>query len=366
VNPFLQGTVEPARSLVSQQLDNCSSQVSGRSFLRAPKIDDLPTFNPDSDSILPSAYLERLQEDCRLYGIPVGEVLPVLPRIMKGAARMWIDNHLHQLRSFEDFKVAFLRNFQNEQIIQRKLTRLRNTRYRSDTRKSLREFFWEQVKAFKELSPSMSETEILSNVKNMLPIRIQRQLIGVHLRDTEELSMILWDSEELDRLEHYQRDQKSSRGAHRGGFNQQRFRPSNVQYIHSQPPSTSTRNRPSRRTHPYGGSARGGRDREQDAGSDLASAGTVNPEDAGDRDGATRRQYPHRGSNRPNHSRQWHIQQASRGQQHNRNLRNRGRWRRSRDRNQHQATGDPPESDRSISSAPELTDQTKKIIEKYE
>lgn len=214
---------EQARSTASQFAESAvASQTSTRNFLRAPKIGDLPTFDPDADTVLPSSYLERLLEDCRLYGISTAELLPIMPRVMLGAARMWIDNQMHLFRNFEDFKSAFLRNFQNEQVVQRKLARLRNTRFRPDGKKSLRAFFWEQVGAFRELCPTMSEAEILSSVKSMLPIRIQRQLIGIHLTDTEQLSMVLWDNEELDRLESFQRERNAYRSGRRRE-NQQQF-----------------------------------------------------------------------------------------------------------------------------------------------
>ncbi|KAK4886125.1 hypothetical protein RN001_002396 [Aquatica leii] len=130
-----------------------------------------PTFHPERDH--PMTFLTRFERYFRACQYPSDEKLDVVRECLGSRTSDWATLKESQWEGFDDFRRDFIERYWSEKQRHAERMNLLRKRFSGDKRLSMSEYFIQQVKSFRILTPELPEVTIVADVMRQLPSNIQ-------------------------------------------------------------------------------------------------------------------------------------------------------------------------------------------------
>lgn len=185
----------------------------------------LPSYDGQTGN--PVQFIEKLEKYFLRKRTRTEQKLLIVEDALKGRARIWHEARFNPFISFEHFKTAFLNEFYSLEARIKSKTEWASKRFKvSDG--SLLEYFNEQVRAAKYISPRLDDYEVHYTIIKQLPQRARDALAAVEYSDYEKISKALARLD-ASHNENYSSVNYGRSAAHQG---QQRSANPQVNYLH--------------------------------------------------------------------------------------------------------------------------------------
>ena len=148
----------------------------------------LPTYDGDNGN--PMRFLEKLEKYFARKKIPEDQKLLVLEDALKGRAHVWYEARYNPFISFRHFKHAFLTEFYSLESRIKFKSEWSCRKFKAANR-SLREYFNEQVRDAKYITPRLDDYEVYFTIIKQLPQRARDTLATVEYTDADRISQAL-------------------------------------------------------------------------------------------------------------------------------------------------------------------------------
>lgn len=168
----------------------------------APSNNIVPKFNGRSNNPIEflnkaSEYLNQLQQDYPYHF----NLSAILENMMEGSANRWWQMHKDEIQNFHDFKALFEEKYWNEDIQSEIRRNIQSGKHTKLGKMSRTEYFIEKVLVMKNLTPRMTEHDIVKIMSNHFEKTIRDTIRMRGIRSIREMENILSEEDREDKLE---------------------------------------------------------------------------------------------------------------------------------------------------------------------
>ena len=156
---------------------------------KMPKMSELKHFTTYSgiyDSLSPVSFLANFEEEAEFTGLSHKWYVKVMSFILKQSAKAWYIANKRKFVSYIRFKQEFLKHFQNETIVANRIANIRTQYFNPKEHKSVVEFVLDKYNKIKQLEHGITDTRIVCDIRNSLPMRYRNALMALNFSTFEE------------------------------------------------------------------------------------------------------------------------------------------------------------------------------------
>jgi hypothetical protein len=171
----------------------------------------LPYFS-NSGKVNAVFHLRQLDEYIKLKGIPKHLQLAIAMRsVTDEVGRSWLAAVSHTLVTYEDFKMAFKRNFWNEGTQSLVKCSIYQDRYQKQSNSSMSNHFLDYAVLSTYLEPKMADRELIDALKFHFDLPVQRSFATAQLTSIQDAVDLLKRLEMVESIQDFQRSQVNQR-----------------------------------------------------------------------------------------------------------------------------------------------------------
>lgn len=149
----------------------------------------LPTYDGENGN--PIQFLEKLEKYFVRKNIKECQKLLIVEDSLKGRARVWYEARFNPFITFNHFKHIFNEEFYSLEARMKFKTEWAAKKFKPNTDRSLREYFLEQTRAAKYITPRLDDYEINYTIIKQFPQRVRDALSTVDYSRSDVISQAL-------------------------------------------------------------------------------------------------------------------------------------------------------------------------------